>query len=269
MALALRTLLILVFLSACSTSTTSSPPSTTAGGTGNDGGGDGIDGASGTTGASQNVICDEPKASADTGKGTKFAGFTYKVRPVAGCGGNTETQCPATSNVGKTYNFTCTMCPGGLSNVQGKFKQYEEEGGPASPDPNVWRETIEFDGNTFLNVIEGEDCGDNTRKKVTAKGYYFCAKPGEVDGMKYEDWWSTVFVYTEVEPAGAFGIEPGDSDLVFFGFANGGLGGPSNDILLQLNSCWDAKGSKQNEYQYCKVGDTVNGTECPDPFAAQ
>ncbi len=187
-------------------------------------------------------------ASASTGSGCHFSSLSVKP--------NT----PKRSGV--TFNFDCTMCPGGrVLGIDGMYRLYEDDD-LSKPSPSVYRETITFTGNQFESVLEGVDPVTNKKVKVTSKGYYFCPDPKAYMGkIKYPDYWNTVFVYAEVDPPGAFGIEAGATDPTFLGTALS-----ATDIYIDVNLFWDPNGTGQSSGQYCKVGSTLFNQECTNPF---
>ena len=176
---------------------------------------------------------------------------------------------------GQTWDFSCTTCPGGkipqMTNMDfnGVYKYYEwGDEGPRvqTPDPAEYRETLEFNGNYFTNVIEGIDSWDNQYKKVTAKGYFFCPLEDELKhSMAWSSWWNMVIVYAEVEPNGAFGIEAGAADLCYLLVSSSPQLG-SSDIQITCNQFWDPEGTYQNQHHYCRVGKKIDGRVCEDPF---
>lgn len=169
---------------------------------------------------------------------------------------------------GATYNFTCTMCPGGTLGVKGKYKYFIWEGDTAKPnlpEPSEWAETLEFDGNHFINVLEGVDSVDSEKKTVTAAGYYFCPKTEELQDIKYKDYWNTVWVYTDAAPAGGFGISAGAVDLCFLGVNASPLVG-ANDIRVECNLFWDPAGTSQAVNHYCRLNSELDGRKCENPF---
>lgn len=186
-------------------------------------------------------------ASAPTGTGCPFSSLSVKP--------NT----PKRSGV--TFNFDCTLCPGGIPGIEGTYRLYEDDN-LTQPNPSEYRETITFSGNHFVDVLEAMDPATNKTVKVTAKGYYFCPDPSAFQGkMKSVTYFNTVWVYTDVDPIGGFGIEPGATDPTFFG-----TGLSNNDIYLDANLYWDPNGSGQSSAQYCKVGSTLFKQECTNPF---
>lgn len=235
-------------------------PDTTTGSTGGATGGDtgvGTTGGAtgGTTGGTTGGI---PQGADNVCEGATPPTGAEGAYPFKGLTHTPET--PKSSGV--THNFTCTMCPGGTLGIKGTYKYFTEDN-VDTPDPAVWKETWEFFGNRFVNVIEGVDSGDNQHKSVVAEGYFFCPDPDELDWIKSPDFWNVVLVYLDAKPAGAFGIEPGSIDLCFLGVENMA----ADRIGLACNLFWDANGTWQTTDQYCKLGTTLGGRTCSDPFA--
>ena len=212
-----------------SSSDTTSPPSGNCGFTGND------------------SLCEG--ATPATGEGCPFQSLS--VTP------NTSERS------GTTFNFDCTLCPGGTLGINGTYRLYEDDN-VNLPNPNEYRETITFSGNQFENVLEAVDSATGQKTKVTAKGYYFCPDVSEYQGkIKYPSYWNAVFVYTEASPPGAFGITPGSVDPCFLGTSDVGS---ANDIYIDCNLLWDPNGVGQSSGQYCKVGSQLGSQDCDNPF---
>ena len=164
---------------------------------------------------------------------------------------------------GNTFDFTCTKCPGGTLGINGTYRLYENDN-VNLPNPNEYRETITFDGNQFENVLEAVDSATGQKTKVVAKGYYFCPDDGAYQGkIKYPGYWNVVFVYTEANPLGAFGITPGAADPCFLGTSDVGS---ADDIYIDCNVLWDPNGVGQSSGQYCKIGSKLGSQDCTDPF---
>jgi len=198
-----------------------------------------------------NTVCATAAEPGDT-VGWPFTGLQYT---------------PQTEKSGSDqYAFTCTKCPNGYDGVGGKYRRFIDDNA-SLPDPKDSAETWEFIGNAFINIIDEVDSGTGKRARVTARGYYFCPEPDEFfDQIEGKEWWNVVLVYTEVDPPGAFGIDPGVADPCFFGFST--EGGFGNDLGVACNLFWDPKGTWQTTDTYCRIGATVNGRSCEDPFAA-
>lgn len=193
----------------------------------------------------QDQICDG--ASEPAGGGYPFTGLT--VTP-----GTPESE-------GTSWAFSCTMCPGGTLGIDGKYVYFENDD-VRSQGPGDYQETIEFSGNSFVNVIKGVDA-DGALKTVTATGYFFCPDPSELAPMKSPEFWNIVIVYLSADPAGAFGLDGDDIDLAFLGVET--IGGPDR-IGLAVNQFWDLNGTWQNTFEYCLVGSVLDGKVCTAPF---
>lgn len=175
---------------------------------------------------------------------------------------------PQTSkSEGSTYSFTCTRCPNGYADISGTYRRYVDDN-PTLPDPSIERETWTFDGNAFTGLIDAVDKlefgGDGKRHMLTTRGYYFCPEPEALFGIDSVEYWNIVLVYTYVSEPGAFGIVVGATDPCFLGFSTQTKG---DDIGVACNLEWDPKGTWQTTDLYCKVGATVEGRLCEDPFA--
>ena len=194
----------------------------------------------GTTGGTGDKAC--AGAKEPTGKGVPFPGVEV-------------------SKNGTNYNFTCTMCPGGDAGlkIEGKYRLYNPNGEPpdvTNPPPSEYRETITFAGNQITGRIF-DPKSDNV--DATYEGFYFCGNPDEKG--KLPDYYNTFFVYTKVEPKGAYGITAGTVDPCFLGVSST-LG--AQDILIDCNFEWDAQSTQKSAF--CKTGQTVYGKPCEDPF---
>lgn len=220
-------------------------------------GGETTGGTGGNTGGTTGIekpdpadekVCEDASKAPDPYVGYAFTGLTHTP------------QTPKSNGI--TYNFSCTKCPGGTLGITGKYKYFEEDD-VATPDPAQWKETWEFDGNYFVNIIEGIDT-DGKMKQVRAEGFYFCPDGSELGDIKYKDYWNVVLVYLTAVPAGPFGIEPGAVDLSFLG-VDAGQGAIS--IYAELNLYWDPAGTSQGQNQYCRIGSDYLGRPCEDPFA--
>jgi hypothetical protein len=149
-------------------------------------------------------------------------------------------------------DFTCTTCPKGLDWLNGRWMFFENVPGDA---PFV--EIFEFDGNTFTNVIVGED-KDLAPGKVTTMtmhGYYFCPSKAEYASLR------KVFVVLAVDPPGAFGNKAGDNwpcDILE-------AGDVSNSFLLWCDFDWDGTTPMRDQYQYCRENEMYDGVACDIP----
>jgi hypothetical protein len=187
-------------------------------------------------------------ATAASGVGTPFSGLTVKP-------GTAESE-------GTEWTFTCTKCPGGMLWIEGKYVYFQNDN-VRSQGPGDYQETLTFSGNSFVNVIKGVDT-DGVMKEAKVIGYYFCPDQTELLPMKFLEHWNIVIVYVSTDSPGAFGIYGNVADLAFMGGIVGSY--PLSRINLQVNLLWDVAGSYQTSVEYCRVGTTLNGKVCTDPF---
>jgi hypothetical protein len=172
---------------------------------------------------------------------------------------NTESYGPSVPWTGFTFDgttFTCNRCPGGDQLLQGKWRaifDVDDPNAPYGPDP-TFKETLEFDGNTFRNVLHGVDLGGTVT--ATIEGWFFCSsKPESVNETKF-------FVLTKVAPEGAFGWESGH---VFT--ADTLMSDPHNMLLGWYDGVVTSAGSGwAGTAPYCRIGQEANGILCEDPF---
>jgi hypothetical protein len=149
--------------------------------------------------------------------------------------------------------FACNVCRGGYANLQGdwRFVDFASED-PATPVTTL--ERLRIDGNTWSDRIRGDEGGKTVEQ--TLSGWYFCSDAAEMPSM------DAVFVIDKAEPDGAFGNRAG---TVFRATVKVKMG-HDNQIALGLSNGID--GPFIGEFAYCKVGTTVGGHPCLDPFAA-
>lgn len=152
---------------------------------------------------------------------------------------------------GKT--FSCNTCRGGYQNLQGswRFIDFKTED-PSTPLGKGYKETLKFDGNTLVNRLFEIDAGKATDQ--TIDGWYFCTDAAE---LKSKD---AIFVLERAQPNGAFGNSSGD----FLRVSVKVNAADANLIALGISSGLDGK--LIGEYLYCKVGSTIAGKPCSDPF---
>ncbi|MSP93397.1 MAG: hypothetical protein EXR79_16655 [Myxococcales bacterium] len=160
----------------------------------------------------------------------------------------------AFTSEGKT--FQCNVCRGGYPNIQGawRFIDFATED-PSTPLKDGYRERLTIDGNTFTNQLEGKDLGKDVTQTIA--GWYFCADPNE---MSTGD---TVFVLESVAPDGAFGNQQG---TVFRATVKADAADPANPATIALGMSAGIKGKWIGEFLYCRIGSTLNGKPCSDPF---
>lgn len=163
----------------------------------------------------------------------------------------------------KGYLFTCNYCPEGDALIQGKWRFYNAtEEDPTIPTPEEYAETLEIEGNRWTVRIDGPDESIGQRVQVVAEGWYFCGDQPEVPDK------TKIFVTTSADPEGGYGYE---TNLVFRGYTLQ-RGEPGTDTLLRLYDelCYETSPASCKEtYQdlgYCKIGETIFGAECLDPF---
>jgi hypothetical protein len=156
----------------------------------------------------------------------------------------------------KGLTYTCNKCPGGDELLQGEWRAVFDVDDPTVPyegDP-TFREYIQFNGNTFRNILEGEDLG--TKVGAVIEGWFFCSsKPETVNETKF-------FVLTKVEPEGAFGWETG-----FVYSADTLMSDPNNMLLGWYDGVVTSAGGKYGgTAPYCRIGSEVGDIPCTDPF---
>ncbi|MBI5610668.1 MAG: hypothetical protein HY902_17460 [Deltaproteobacteria bacterium] len=145
--------------------------------------------------------------------------------------------------------LSCNVCRGGYQNLNGswRFIDFKTED-PATPvDP----ELLTFDGNTYTDRIRGDDGGKQVEQ--TSNGWYFCGDNVEIPSM------DSIFVIEKATPDGAFGNHAGS-------FWRASVKTNGND-LIALGLSEGLTGNIIGEYLYCRVGSTINGHPCTDPFA--
>ena len=155
---------------------------------------------------------------------------------------------------GKTYS--CNKCPGGDELLQGAWRAVFDVDDPTvayEADPS-YREYLKFDGNTFRNIIQGNDLGQTVTAVI--EGWFFCSsKPETVNETKF-------FILTKVEPEGAFGWETG-----FVYSADTLMSDPNNMLLGWYDGIVTTSGGKYGgTAPFCRIGTDVAGIPCTDPF---
>jgi hypothetical protein len=151
---------------------------------------------------------------------------------------------------GKSY--TKDACPNGRKELQGSWRQVDSQTeDPATPFSDGTKEVITFDGNTFTDHLAGPDNGKLTEQ--TSSGWYWCGDPSELSSGH------NVVVLEKASPEGAFGNSSGDI------FSAEWLTQGPNQMAYGLFSGFEGKSN--GSYFYCRIGSTVNGHCCNDPFA--
>lgn len=148
--------------------------------------------------------------------------------------------------------FTCNACPTGDPEIQGSWRLVDgETDDPSVPFSDGAKEVIQFDGNTFTDHLHQPD--HDVMTDQTTSGWYFCADKAELPSKHH------VFVLQSAAPDGAFNNHAGDA----FG-ADVLMAGPN---ILVLDMYDGIAGNNLGPYHYCRIGSTVNGNACTDPFA--
>lgn len=186
----------------------------------------GVDAATAPDAPARNPACDKFD-DGTYGKKVPWQGFTHK---------------------GKTY--TCNTCRGGYPNLVGGWRLVDFDTEDPTVDMNGYKERLSFDGNTFEMRMSGEDLGKQV--EAVATGWYFCTDGIELSNQR------SIFIFDKVEPDGAFGWKGGaitsaetltqGTNKLAFGFSD------------------EFEGKLPGYSTYCKVGSTVSGKACDDPF---
>lgn len=157
------------------------------------------------------------------------------------------------SNGSDTY--TCNGCPDGHPLLQGRFRAMgfcdAMAGDPDvdTPVPSDFAELLFIEGNTWYARIKN---GSNN-SDYEARGWYFCSEQPENSNAHL--FWVTTEVITDTSGTAQVGdtirtdvpLDAGDGPLLFY----------FNELM----------GSDAGvNATYCKIGETVNGEECYDPF---
>ena len=203
----------------------------------------------------EDKVCAEVMKDSQTVKAWPFLGLSY-------------TEKAGDKNPGTTHDFTCTQCPGGLKYLQNVTFRYFDGKHPNTIkdiNGNDYKDTITFNGNMFTEHLVAVDSATGKVEDATTTGYFFCPDPEELGtGLSAGGYYNTVWVYVDVTPAGAFGIEPGATNPCFLGYNPG-----DSSIGIGCNVLWDPKGTNQTEDEYCIIGSTVLGKTCTDPHQDQ
>ncbi|MCB9738499.1 MAG: hypothetical protein H6747_04460 [Deltaproteobacteria bacterium] len=147
--------------------------------------------------------------------------------------------------------MTCNRCLGGDPKVQGSWRAiaFDSED-PEKPLANGLRELLVIDGNTWHLHTEVEEKGQKVEVRVD--GWYFCADAVELKSERL------VFVVTSVAPNQTLGWFSPDVFTGEFLTKDGNL------------LAWGMNATFEKDWigyaNYCRVGDTVGGKPCLDPF---
>jgi hypothetical protein len=175
------------------------------------------------------------------------SGATTVVCEGSSSGTSTAEPCPFVGHTNSEgYGFTCTTCPSGFDWLGGTWMFFQNLPGDA---PFV--DVIKFEANRFTETIVGEDQPGEVTTAVI-KGYYFCPPKSEYSSLR------KIFIIESVEPTdGLFGNHVGDSypcDIL-----DDGIGA---SILLWCDYEWTGSPPLTSQFEYCREGKAVNGTEC-------
>ncbi|MBM4343948.1 MAG: hypothetical protein FJ100_11320 [Deltaproteobacteria bacterium] len=153
--------------------------------------------------------------------------------------------------VGKQV-FTCNVCRGGDPLLQGNWRQIDfKTEDPATPMGDD-KELLVVDGNVWHDRIAGKDKDGKVQEQVL-DGWYFCSDAAEWPSK--DQFW----IVEQAVPEGLFGNKKGHV-LRLEALTNG------KDLLaLTIYDAIDSKTTKT--YNYCRVGSTIKGSACKDPFA--
>ena len=206
------------------------------------------------------VTCTEPTPTGCTDTLVAGGGFTYPW-----CGLN----IPASKSAsGAAYDFTCDTCPSGIPGLSGMYRVYgfEDNGNGAAsvdlPDPAQYAETLYVDGNTFRIHVRDAQGGPVTEAEYA--GWFLCTDKGELTNRHL------FWVITDVSISGldaAVG-QVFESDFLNSLSDTSGVNiawFTSDKLAVANNSCTAA--APCPTWSYCKIGSTLSGKECYDPFA--
>lgn len=149
--------------------------------------------------------------------------------------------------------FSCNTCRGGYPNVQGswRFIDFKTED-PSTPLAKGYKEVLTFDGNTLRDWLQESDGGQVSEQHVD--GWYFCTDAAE---LKAKD---AIFVLERASPEGLFGNKSGDFFRVSVKI------NAASDNLIALGVYAGLSDTLLGEYLYCRIGSSVAGKPCADPF---
>lgn len=154
------------------------------------------------------------------------------------------------------FTFTCNTCRGGYASLKGTWRFIDFKTEDPATDLQGYAETLQFDGNSWRNHLKGKD--NNVQTDATVDGWYFCGDAVEmpVSKMAHE-----VLVVENAVPNGAFGNTIGDA----YGVSIKTSTVNSDLIAIGLYDAIDGKYLYENSY--CRIGSTIKGHPCSDPFA--
>lgn len=154
---------------------------------------------------------------------------------------------------GGGQTFTCNTCRGGYPNLQGhwRFIDFKTED-PSTPLAKSYKEVLSFDGNTLRNHLQESDAGQQSEQRID--GWYFCSDAAE---LKAKD---AIFILERAVPEGLFGNKSGDFFRVSVKI------NAANDDLIALGVYAGLSDTLLGEYLYCRIGSSVAGKACSDPF---
>lgn len=148
--------------------------------------------------------------------------------------------------------FTCNSCRGGDPLLQGQWRQIDfKTEDPATPMGDN-KDVLTIDGNTWRQRIAGKDTAGKVQEQVI-DGWYFCSDGAEF--ISKDQFW----IMDNVVPDGIFGNKNG-SFLRISALTSG-----SDLLALIVYDSFESKTTKT--YNFCRVGSTIKGHLCNDPFA--
>lgn len=198
-----------------------------------------------TTNVVQNVVANPDGGATDTSD-TASSGPCKSLPAPAG----TVKPWTEFAFAGKTYKLN--KCEKGDPLLQGSWRLVDfETEDPATPLSDTAKEVFTFDGNTFTDHLSGPDLGKETEQ--TNSGWYFCGDVSELSSKRH------VMIIDKAIPNGTFGNSVGDTYSVEF------LMDGANKMAFGLAKSFEGKVEGYNKF--CRIGSTVNGHCCNDPFA--
>ena len=240
-----RLLFVAAVVAACGTSTTPAPATADADATA------AVD--AGADVAASDVVAADAAVGAETWQPTADVAAATR-NPACGAFDDTkrgQKQGWGGYTIGKQV-FTCNVCRGGDPLLQGKWRQIDfKTEDPATPMGDD-KELLTVDGNVWHDRIGGKDT-DGKVKEQTVDGWYFCSDAAEWPSK--DQFW----VVEQATPSGLFGNAKGNV-LRLLALTNG-------KDLMALTIYDSVTSTKTKTYNYCRVGSTIKGHPCNDPFA--